>query len=237
MAGDATTIPLSARALRRASLYLAYRGAAQALRRAPSHAEPAAAFDFVNSFEFAGVRIPAVQVREEIVPFLGEVALEQPRTILEIGTAAGGSLFLLSRVAAADALLVSLDWARAGTNDRRRPIYEALARPGQRVEFLFADSHAPRTVERVRAELAGRSVDLLFIDGDHSQAGVRADWDMYGPLVRSGGLVAFHDIVPGSEEEVGGVPGLWQELKTADAREYVRDWQQGGYGIGVLRKP
>jgi hypothetical protein len=58
---------------------------------------------------------------------------------------------------------------------------------------------------------------------------------MYSPLVRSGGLVAFHDIVPGPAEAVGGVPSFWQTVRGAESIEFVEDWKQGGYGIGVLR--
>jgi len=36
-------------------------------------------------------------------------------------------------------------------------------------------------------------IDLLFIDGDHSYEACLADWRAYGPLVRKGGVVAFHD--------------------------------------------
>lgn len=37
-------------------------------------------------------------------------------------------------------------------------------------------------------------MDFLFIDGDHAYEGVKADFEMYSPLVRKGGLVALHDI-------------------------------------------
>jgi hypothetical protein len=39
----------------------------------------------------------------------------------------------------------------------------------------------------------GPEVDLVFIDGDHSPAGCREDWDVWHPHVRLGGVVAFHD--------------------------------------------
>jgi predicted O-methyltransferase YrrM len=51
-------------------------------------------------------------------------------------------------------------------------------------------------------------IDLLFIDGDHSYNGVRADWQLFGPKVRSGGLILFHDYVsiyPGVAQLVDGV--------------------------------
>jgi predicted O-methyltransferase YrrM len=41
-----------------------------------------------------------------------------------------------------------------------------------------------------------KRLDFLFIDGDHTYEGVKQDFEMYTPLVRKGGLVAMHDIVP-----------------------------------------
>jgi Methyltransferase domain len=38
-----------------------------------------------------------------------------------------------------------------------------------------------------------RPIDLLVIDGDHSEAGVQSDWDTWSQFIRPGGLVAFHD--------------------------------------------
>jgi hypothetical protein len=67
---------------------------------------------------------------------------------------------------------------------------------------------------------------------------VKADFEMYSPLVSPGGWIAFHDIVPGPEEEAGGVSVFWQELKARyPVQEFVQDWKQRGYGIGLLRKP
>jgi len=52
----------------------------------------------------------------------------------------------------------------------------------------------------------GGELNFLFIDGDHTYEGVRKNFEMYSPLVRRGGIVAFHDIVPRPPENVGGVP-------------------------------
>lgn len=49
-------------------------------------------------------------------------------------------------------------------------------------------------------------VDLVFIDGDHSEAACRIDWDLFHPHVAPGGVVAFHDArlsQPGGD----GAPG------------------------------
>ncbi|HEY6507627.1 MAG TPA: class I SAM-dependent methyltransferase [Vicinamibacterales bacterium] len=36
-------------------------------------------------------------------------------------------------------------------------------------------------------------VDFVFIDGDHSEEGLLADWRAWSPLVEPGGIVALHD--------------------------------------------
>jgi hypothetical protein len=51
---------------------------------------------------------------------------------------------------------------------------------------------------------------------------------MYGPLVRSGGLIAFHDLV------LPGVAALWHELE-GEKTEIVADPAQRTCGFGLLR--
>jgi len=36
-------------------------------------------------------------------------------------------------------------------------------------------------------------VDFVFIDGDHSEQGLLADWNAWSPLIEEGGVVALHD--------------------------------------------
>jgi hypothetical protein len=81
----------------------------------------------------------------------------------------------------------------------------------------------------VKRILRGRRVDFLHVDGDHTAEGVRTDYAMYGPLVRSGGLVAFHDLV------LPGVAALWQELE-GEKTEVVADPAQRTCGFGLLRR-
>ncbi|HZT92715.1 MAG TPA: class I SAM-dependent methyltransferase [Gaiellaceae bacterium] len=240
----AAALRFAARVARRAQVELATEGARHELARAVAPvSDHGALFDAVSAFEFVGVRVAPLQRRSEFVAFLDLVAEAAPRTVLEIGTAAGGTLLMFARVAQPDAVVVGVDWATAATgfggdaaNARRRRLYESFGRDRQRVHYLFADSHAPETLDRVRTLLHGRAVDLLFVDGDHRYEGVERDFAMYAPLVGDGGIVAFHDIVPGPPEAVGGVPEFWQRVKTADAVELVEDWSQGGYGIGVIRR-
>jgi cephalosporin hydroxylase len=226
------------RAVRPALVPLAMRR----LRGLPA-AAPAEAVDSVFGFDVAGISIAPMQAVPEIRGLLELLAAEQPRVVLEVGTARGGTLWLFSRVAAEDALLVSVDLPHGrfggGYPAWRIPLYRSFARAAQRVELLRGDSHADATLERVQQILGGRPVDFLFIDGDHTYDGVKRDFELYSPLVRAGGTVAFHDIVPqGAREDVwqvGEVPQFWAELREGHrVTELVEDWEQGRFGIGVV---
>jgi predicted O-methyltransferase YrrM len=199
------------------------------------------AVDLVFRFDAAGVSIKPFQWPSEITALLELLAERRPRTVLEIGTCTGGTLFLLTRVAPDDAVLVSVDLLHGsfggGYSPAREPLYRSFGRRRQRVGLVRGDSHELRTVELVRDALGGRAVDFLFIDGDHRYEGVSQDFELYTPLVSPDGLIGFHDIVPGDPEKVGGVPRFWGELKAGrPVEEIVRDPEQGSAGIGLVER-
>jgi predicted O-methyltransferase YrrM len=71
----------------------------------------------------------------------------------------------------------------------RRAVARALRRRGP-------DAVAVHWHPCLSAELAARwqeEVDLVFIDGDHSEAGCELDWDSWHGFVPVGGHVVFHD--------------------------------------------
>lgn len=220
---------------------IAVKRAARALTAARRRAgnDRDALLDLVFDFERAGVRIAPIQKRSELQGLVDRVADLGARGVLEIGTAHGGTLFALTHAAGDDAILVSVDLPREGYRRTRAPLYRSFARERQQVRLVRADSHRTETVEAVRSALDARPVDFLLIDGDHSYDGVRRDYELYTPLVREGGLIAFHDIVEGAPENVGGVPRFWREVRAlaADTEELVEDPAQGGLGIGLLRAP
>jgi len=198
--------------------------------------------DLVNllySFRLSRLIIRPFQVKEEILILLKLLVRVQPRAILEIGTATGGTFFLFSRVASSNATVISVDLPGppfgGGYSEWRIPLYKSFSWGRQKITLIKADSHNPRTLEAIKEILSDRRLDFLFIDGDHSYEGVKRDFEMYAKLVRLGGMVAFHDIVPGSTYLVGGVPEFWSEVKqNFNFVEIVKNWGQGAYGIGVL---
>jgi predicted O-methyltransferase YrrM len=189
-----------------------------------------------------GQPVFAWQKEKEILALLQRLMPLRPRRVLEIGTAAGGTLLLLSRVAADDALLVSIDQPEGGFgggyNRLRSSLYRSFARCEQRIVLIRADSHRPSTRRRLAAALGGERLDFLLIDGDHSAAGVRQDFDDYAPFVRPGGLIALHDIRPDERGWSGEVYRVWPELAARFAgEELVDESGASGYGIGLLRWP
>ena len=85
----------------------------------------------------------------------------------------------------------------------------------------------------------GTLVDFLFIDGDHSYEGVKADYERYSPLVRKGGLIAFHDICEHAPETKCDVRRFWLELREStppeNYTEFISEPTIWG-GIGVIKK-
>jgi len=83
--------------------------------------------------------------------------------------------------------------------------------------------------------LKGRPVDFLFIDGDHTYAGVKSDFEFYSQLVRGGGIIALHDIVEHSKDKSVEVQRFWHQIRAKyHYQEIVKDSNQGWGGIGLI---
>jgi predicted O-methyltransferase YrrM len=208
------------------------RALAERLRRATT---PGDLYDLLS-----GV-LPPHQIRSEITAFLA-LAVSRPHAVVgEIGLGQGGTHVLMSWALPGIRKLIGLDLFV-----RNRPQIRRLARPVPDHLLAHGDSTAPGTVRRVRDFLGNDLLDVLLIDGDHTLEGVRRDFELYRSLVRPGGLVAFHDIVPDHFQRygrptiawAGGVPQYWAHLKPAwQTEEFVEHADQNGCGIGVLRMP
>jgi predicted O-methyltransferase YrrM len=184
----------------------------------------------------------AMQRSSEIRELLSVLERTPPQTVVEIGTASGGTLLLLTRVATPEALLVSIDLPGGrfggGYSGWRRPLYKAFARAHQRIVLLRGDSHSETIAGRLAQLLGDRSIDFLLIDGDHRFEGVRADFLRFSRFVRPGGLIAFHDIVEDPDQDGMGVARFWETLRNAlPSVEFIDDPHQAGYGIGLLTVP
>jgi len=199
------------------------------------------AFDFgLVGFHTANLLyLTPIQVRDEIAELARIVANLKPTAVMEIGTSKGGTLLLWAALASSDATIVSMDLPGGplggGYPKWKIPFYKSFARDRQSIWLIRGDSHDPMTLREVKTILGTRELDFLFVDGDHTYWGVKRDYEMYSPLVRKGGIIAFHDIVPDQYESRCQVSRFWNEVKSNHARgEIVEDWKQRWAGIGLL---
>ena len=185
----------------------------------------------------------AAQKAPELEQLVKLLLKRQPRTVLEIGTMDGGTLSAWCQCATVDATVISVDlpggeWGGGYGGDRAEHI-RGFATGRQNLVLIQGDSHAPDIRDRVLWELDGRNIDFLFIDGDHSLAGVSNDFADYSTLVRQGGMIALHDIVDHTQERTVQVAPLWANLKTRfrhveiTVAGHERSWGPWG-GIGVI---
>jgi predicted O-methyltransferase YrrM len=193
------------------------------------------------------VRLRALAVGSGLVPprsmhsaaeseLLAELARGR-RTAVEIGVYEGASAVVLAGALPSGAALHLID--PFGENPTLLPGWAGVEGATRRVVARAARRpDGPRLVWHVErsAEAAARwrePVDLVFIDGDHSEAGCRLDWELWSPFVPPGGVVLFHDAagpdaLPGPRAVfehlflVGDPPAGWRihaEVDTAVAVE------------------
>jgi cephalosporin hydroxylase len=174
---------------------------------------------------------PAVQNPNELRSFLELLAERRPKVVVEIGTASGGHLYSLCQVADPSALLVSIDfpggdYGRSPSNTDCK-LYATFGSPRQRLEFIRQSSMRQDTLTNLKKMLGDREVDLLYLDGDHTYAGVKSDYERYEPLVAADGIIALHDIWEIPEEvpywKLAQEAAIyWQELSSrVSSREIV----------------
>ncbi len=200
---------------------------------------------FAIPFTFSGKgqfkRIEPRQNPYEIEELYKRICKLCPKKILEIGTARGGTLYLWLQAASSDATIVSVDLPEGEFGGAypacRVPFYKAFARPEQTLHLLRTDSHLAETLEQVKNLFASENIDFAFIDGDHTYRGVKSDFISYAPLVRPGGIVAFHDILPRPDMPDIQVDKFWNEIKDRyDSEEFIGTEASGRkIGIGMIR--
>ena len=184
------------------------------------------------------------QSKTEFARYIDTVLKENPKFILEIGVAHGGSLFGHIKSAADDATIIALDIAPF--DDVKRETFNSWVGPNQKLILISGDSHSQEILDRVKEVLGENQLDVLFVDGDHSMRGAESDDNMYSPLLRLGGVRAFHDIVNcvnyGSEvdrywELRRGRCGVAYKVEAiVDKENYPWTTSMLSHGIGVIRQ-
>jgi len=193
---------------------------------------------FNQAFDFTTKHIKSYQVKSEVQGLIELIRDLEPKSYIEIGTADGGTHFLIRKLCESIDLSVAID-----TDIRNRFLIDRITSTADS-HYISGYSSAPNTLKAVNRVFPEKgTVDLLFIDGDHRYDGVKSDFELYQPLVRKGGYIIFHDIVEDwgqrygreTNKYTGGVPTFFSEIKgDYQHHRFVEDLEQDGFGIGVL---
>ena len=182
----------------------------------------------------------ALQDPQEFAKFLELLKRENVGSYLEIGSKFGGSLWRVATILPKGARIVSVDRPHGDGSfkESQPPLEECVKRLRKSLGFdahlFLGDSTDPEIIAKVTAL---GPFDACFIDANHTEPYVRADWANYGPLAK---IVAFHDIgwrAEGRVHKMGKlpihVPIIWQELRSQFRYHEIKLCPRDN-GIGIL---
>lgn len=168
------------------------------------------------------------QKKDEWIEFISIIMDLKPTNILEIGSYDGGTTMSLSLLCK-NLITIDILSPRYDTN---------LISKNCNFTYIQGDSTASDIVNLFNIN-KNLQFDVLFIDGGHYYDSVSQDYYNYGKFVKSGGIIAFHDIVESEEHKAQnvGVYKLWKELKNNFQHiEIIKPPLEWG-GIGLIWMP
>jgi len=173
----------------------------------------------------------SMQIPLEIENLQLTVTNHNPKVIVEIGTANGGTLARWLEIPSAETI-ISIDYpvgihGGQGFEERTYVISDAVEQSNLTKKEFYAvngNSKDPYLINRVNELLNGRKIDFLFIDGDHTYEGVKGDFEIYKQFLSDDAIVGFHDII-NSEYHIQHncyVSKFWNELKEEyECKEFI----------------
>ena len=165
-----------------------------------------------------------MQLPSELRWLLGKFIKLQPKNVLEIGNAQGGTLYYWLKHSLPNSKVVGVD-----INHGQIASMEVLT--DTKLTLVTGNSTSIEIVNQVKNIFNNAPVDFLFIDGNHNLA--QADFDIYSTLVKKG-IIAFHDINPNRIAPATNV--CWENVKQNNNwEEYCEHCpDDNGLGIGII---
>lgn len=147
----------------------------------------------------------------------------RPRTVLEMGTFAGGSALwfatLMDMLGIDGGVVYTVDISHEYLSPFVREIVDKGQGAGARIRLLKASSIDPAIARDLNAAAAG-APRLVVLDSDHSAAHVRAELDLYAPACKVGDRLTVEDTNVswphdrgargGLEDYLADHPGEWR---------------------------
>ncbi len=195
------------------------------------------------------------QRKNEIIELWKIYRSMQPRVVVEIGTAQGGTFAAWCRLGHPNATIISIDrdindcWPRPG-NPVNPEIYNGELKMGQDgggalhlkchqqdVHSINGWSYEEKTINHLRAILRGREIDFLWHDASHQPDTFAKDWKIYRPLMAEGAVFASHDIVPSADPN-SNKSVEWERIKRDESFSAIYEFRPHPsvteMGIGVI---
>ena len=153
-------------------------------------------------------------------------------TYLEIGAFAGGSASLISTHENVSKIF-SIDIGHPINKEITIKNVNRFKHDKCEYQYIQGDSTSNEIKEIVHNLID--KVDILFIDGDHTEEGVTRDFFLYKHLVKENGWIGFHDIKNSEFHHSHNcfVDRLWNKL-SGDKIEFI-DSTTGFGGIGFIQ--
>jgi predicted O-methyltransferase YrrM len=187
-------------------------------------------------FPLADGPVLVCQLKVELEMMLDLYRRANPKRVLELGTASGGTLYHYAQNSTPGTRIVTVDLPEPAypTNEH---LYPEWTPDGVSIHPIRGDTRDASIVEACK--LLG-PYDWLLIDASHVLDDVLSDYNNYAPIVRPGGLVLLHDIALVRDYGDGtyaGVGEVWRLIQAQGhwTRELRAAPNLNGYGIGVQR--
>jgi len=169
--------------------------------------------------------IPLWKFPTDIMLYHEAIHETKPDTIVEIGTANGGSSVFFADM---------LDLCNPGGKVITVDIRDRLSIPKDpRVTYIIGDSTKEETAKRAKAEVRGKT--MVTIDGNHERIPVKWDLHHYSPLVTSGQYLVAEDCFIDTGLYKPGEALQWfiknhsDFVQTHNCRRYMIGMTMGGW--------
>jgi hypothetical protein len=163
------------------------------------------------------------------------VAILKPRLLVELGVDRGESYFAFCQSALENQSGTRCFGIDTWRGDEHAGGYDettfAQVSVHNRENYSAFSTLLPSAFDDALPQFEPESIDVLHLDGLHTETAVRHDVESWLPRIRSGGIFLLHDVAVRAKGF--GVWKVWEELQ-----EKSRSWIfHDGPGLGVWQKP
>lgn len=161
------------------------------------------------------------------------IAYKKPRTIVELGTYKGTSLWSFAQAVQdlhVDARIYCVDtWSGdVHMGQYGDAVFDMVRRIRHDYYNRVPITFLRMTFDEAAKDFADGSIDLLHIDGTHTYEAVKNDFVTWLPKMKKTGIILMHDIMVTRDDF--GVYRLWREI----TQRYTTMEFHHSYGLGVV---